>query len=95
MKWADITALAVSLLLLFTFLSYFQTKAVMTSPLIPGWAVEYSMKPEMVKGSLLSFGLLTGLSLRLAGFHRGQLITNVLLILLALVFNYAYAFILS
>ena len=83
------------MVVLFTFLSYFQAKAVMTSPLIPGWAIEYSMKPEMVKGSLLAFGLVTGLSLRLAGFPKGQFITNVLFVLLALVFNYAYSFILS
>lgn len=94
-KWADITSLIVTLFILLTFLTYFQTRANMDSPLIPEWTTEYVMKPWMVKGVLLSFGLMTGLFLRLARLVRGQLLVNIALIILALVYSYAYSFIMA
>lgn len=94
-KWADITSMIVTLFILFLFLMYFQTQANLDSPLLPEWTTGYVMKPYIIKGALLSFGLLTGFSFRLAGLVRVQLFINLGLIVTSLVFNHVYSFILS
>ena len=94
-KWADITSMIVTLFVLFIFLQYFRAQVNLDSPLIPEWTTAYVMKPWMIKGSILSFGLLTGLSLRLAGLVRAQLFINIGLIVTSLVFNHVYSFIMS
>lgn len=95
LKVADITTVVNLVFVLALFLTYFQTKAVIESPLIPEWTVGVVMGPYMLKGCILTIGLIVGMLFRRFGQVRIQIWVNALLIVFSLTFNYAYSFIMA
>ncbi|MBL7982620.1 MAG: hypothetical protein JNL52_12510 [Flavobacteriales bacterium] len=95
LKVADITTIVIMVFVLALFLTYFQTKANIDSPLIPEWTVGVVMGPYMLKGCILTTGLIVGMIFRRFGQIRTQIWLNALLIVFSFTFFYAYSFIMS
>lgn len=95
LKVADVTTIVNMVFVLALFLTYFQTKAVIESPLIPEWTVGVVMGPYMLKGCILTIGLIVGMLFRTFGQVRAQIWLNGLLIVFSLIFSYAYSFVMS
>lgn len=95
LKVADVTTIVNMVFVLALFLTYFQTKAVIESPLIPEWTVGVVMGPYMLKGCILTIGLIVGMLFRTFGQVRAQIWLNGLLIVFSLIFSHAYSFVMS
>jgi hypothetical protein len=95
LKVADITTIVNMVFVLALFLTYYQTKANLDSPLIPEWTVGVVMEPYMLKGCILTSGLITGMLFRRFGQVRAQIWLNGLVIVFSLIFSYAYSFVMT